>query len=289
MVDDLIKALDTRGVDPIGADGAPRSVHVEHRDVHSEDREDEAKDHSDASPVEDPVGLQSIKPADPSMSPEAEREDPPPVDKRSPLVDGDGNHSRQETSQGPLFDSSVGAQRYTDLSFSDYKEYSGLPANDPRSVAKSVVVEGIVRIVEVEGPIIAKRIYEIYLRSCGIRRLGHELKSTMNKALADAVRQGLLVTENEVTEKGLIFSVVRMNGSPPIKLRNRGPRSFEEIPASELQVVAKYLLQHQGFSSGSDEHLRAILECFDLKRLTTQVGTTLLEFLRKISPMWTNT
>ena len=30
---------------------------------------------------------------------------------------------------------------------------------------------------------------------------------------------------------------------------------------------------------GSDEHLRAILECFDLKRLTTQVGTSLLEFL----------
>jgi hypothetical protein len=30
---------------------------------------------------------------------------------------------------------------------------------------------------------------------------------------------------------------------------------------------------------GSDEHLRAILEYFDLKRLTTQVGTTLLEVL----------
>jgi hypothetical protein len=30
---------------------------------------------------------------------------------------------------------------------------------------------------------------------------------------------------------------------------------------------------------GSDEHLRAILEYFDLKRLTTQVGTTLLEIL----------
>lgn len=30
---------------------------------------------------------------------------------------------------------------------------------------------------------------------------------------------------------------------------------------------------------GSDEHLRAVLECFDLKRLTAQVGTTLLEIL----------
>jgi hypothetical protein len=32
---------------------------------------------------------------------------------------------------------------------------------------------------------------------------------------------------------------------------------------------------------GSDEHLRAILECLDLKRLTTQVGMTLLEVLHR--------
>jgi hypothetical protein len=30
---------------------------------------------------------------------------------------------------------------------------------------------------------------------------------------------------------------------------------------------------------GSDEHLRAILELFDLKRLTAQVGTRLLQIL----------
>jgi hypothetical protein len=34
----------------------------------------------------------------------------------------------------------------------------------------------------------------------------------------------------------------------------------------------------------SDEHLRAILEFFDLRRLTTQVGTTLLEILEKQLP-----
>lgn len=33
---------------------------------------------------------------------------------------------------------------------------------------------------------------------------------------------------------------------------------------------------------GSDEHLRATLEFFDLKRLTTQVGTRLLEILKSL-------
>lgn len=38
--------------------------------------------------------------------------------------------------------------------------------------------------------------------------------------------------------------------------------------------------QH-GFKSGSDDHLRAILDNYDLKRLTTQVGQSLLEILER--------
>ncbi len=128
---------------------------------------------------------------------------------------------------------------------------------------------------------VAKRAYDIYLRGCGIKRMGHELKSTMNGALADGIHQQRLVSESEGPERDLLFSVVRMNGSPPIKLRTRGPRSFQEIPPSELQVVARHLVQRHGFSSGSDEHLRAVLEYFDLKRLTTQVGASLLEILER--------
>jgi hypothetical protein len=46
-----------------------------------------------------------------------------------------------------------------------------------------------------------------------------------------------------------------------------------------LRAVARYLSEGRQLRSGSNEHLRAILECFDLKRLTAQVGTTLLEIL----------
>jgi hypothetical protein len=106
----------------------------------------------------------------------------------------------------------------------------------------------------------------------------------MNKALAHAIRQGRLVSENEATERGLLFSVVRVNGSPPIRLRTRGPRSFEEIPPSEMNALARYLAERDGLSFGGEEHLRAILEWFDLKRLTTQVGTTLRDVLDRRFP-----
>ena len=276
MVGDLLKTLAELGIEPIGAEGAPRSVHTEHRVVTSVA---EPVNQGGLMPVEVPESAQaspsSVWPA-PSNS---AREDVPPAEAPPHPSTDDGNLLGREQVLVPSARSRDGS-----LSFSEYSEYSGSPGNDPRSVNMIVVSEGIVRIVEVEGPVVAKRVYDTYLRGCGIRRMGHELKSTMNKALAHAIRQGRLVSENEADKGGLLFSVVRVNGSPPIRLRSRGPRSFEEIPPSELQVVAMYLAERDGLSSGSDEHLHVVLECFDLKRLTTQVGTTLLAILERRFP-----
>ncbi len=41
---------------------------------------------------------------------------------------------------------------------------------------------------------VAKRAYNIYLRGFGIRRMGRELKSIMNKALTHAIQQGQVVS-----------------------------------------------------------------------------------------------
>jgi len=278
MMDDLVKTLAERGIEPIGAEGAPRSVHTEHRVVPFVNQPEVGQDAV--------VRVGIVESAQPSTfeGPPArtiqQAEAWPPVEARLHPSTGDGDLF---LGRAQVIVTSVNT-RDANLPFSDYVEYAGPPGHDPRSVNAHTVAEGIIRIVEVEGPVVAKRAYDIYLRGCGIKRMGHELKSTMNKALASAIRDQRLVSENEVTERGLLFSVVRVNGSPPIKLRTRGPRSFEEIPPSELQVVSRYLLERHGFSSGSDEHLRAVLECFDLKRLTTQVGTTLLGVIERSFP-----
>ena len=174
---------------------------------------------------------------------------------------------------------SSGARQSAGGLLSDYVAYSGPNGADPRTVSIGEVADGLCLIIDAEGPMIAKRAYDIYLRGCGIKRLGGELKSTMNKALASIIRQERVVSESEPGNTGLIFSTVRSKGSPPVKLRSRGPRTFEEIPPGELRAVGKHLSETRDMRCGSDEHLRAILEYFDLKRLTTQVGTTLLEIL----------
>jgi hypothetical protein len=56
----------------------------------------------------------------------------------------------------------------------DYISYNDKLGPDLRTVSITVVADHLCRIIEVEGPMIAKRACEIYLRGCGIRRLGAE-------------------------------------------------------------------------------------------------------------------
>lgn len=271
ILDDLIKTLTEHGIEPIGAQGAPRSVHTEHR-VTSVGNV--AKPHGNIMSVNSTEEThESMHPAT-SFQGNSVISDVPPVEARLPPSTNDKELLSGARSQG----SSIGMNNFK-LPFSEYTEYSGPVGNDPRSVNVDIVSEGIIRIIEIEGPVLAKRVYDIYLRGCGIKRMGHELKSSMNKSLAGAIRLGRVVSEDEADKGGLLYSVVRVKGSPLIRLRSRGSRSFEEIPPSELQVLAKYLLREHGCVSGSEEHLRMVLECLDLKRLTVHVGTKFQEML----------
>jgi hypothetical protein len=186
----------------------------------------------------------------------------------------------QPAAELPSVDNRIGlSANYPVLA--DYGVYSGTAGPNPRSTATAVVADGLCRIIEVEGPMLAKRTYDLYLRGCGIRRLGGELRTALNRALAKAIKDGRVISENEPGVTGLIYSTVRLQGTNPVMLRTRGPRSFEEIPPGELRAAANHVFRPDYMRWGSNEHLRAVLEVFDLKRLTTQVETRLLEILER--------
>ena len=152
-----------------------------------------------------------------------------------------------------------------------YTPYSGSDCRDPRRASLDTIAHGLLRIIEVEGPMVVKRAFDIYLRSCGIKRMGRDLKDTMNRGLSRLIRDGSASSEKELKFADSLSSVVRSAGKAPIRLRTRGPRSFVEIPPSEVQAVARRLLEQLGAVIGSEEHRRAVLEIYDLKRLTAQV------------------
>ena len=117
---------------------------------------------------------------------------------------------------------------------------------------------------------LVRRAYNLYLSAIGIPRMGRQLKRALNRALQRAIQQGRIAKEDELGTGGLVNSIVRVMGRPATVLRERGPRTFKEIPPSELELMARRLSHDGAIVSGSDDHSRAVLEAFDRQRLTVQ-------------------
>jgi very-short-patch-repair endonuclease len=145
-----------------------------------------------------------------------------------------------------------------------YVAFDGHAGPDPRTATPEAVAEGLCRIIEVEGPMLAKRAYDVYLRGCGIMWMEREVKKLMNRALGCLVRQGVVVAEDEMKSGGFVKSIVRVKGADLVCIRKRGPRTFEEIPGSEVRVVARLLSEQLDGEFGSTEHVRAVNAFFDL-------------------------
>ena len=94
-----------------------------------------------------------------------------------------------------------------------------------------------------------------------------------------AIDQGFVVKEDELNIGGLLHCIMRPAGTPPIRFRERGSRSIDEIPPSELLVVASITEMTNQFPRASDEHLRAILDFYGLSRLTNNARTTIEKYL----------
>ena len=83
-----------------------------------------------------------------------------------------------------------------------YISFEGESGPDPRHANPARVAEVLRRIIDVEGPMLAKRSYDIYLRGCGIHRMGGPLKRAMNRALQHAIRKGHIAMEDESGKGG---------------------------------------------------------------------------------------
>jgi very-short-patch-repair endonuclease/ribosomal protein L30/L7E len=153
--------------------------------------------------------------------------------------------------------------------FANYAHYTEPACGDPRTSNEATVSECLLGVIKIENPIQVKRAFDIYLRSCGIKRMGHELKDDLLKSLDFLKKSGLIHSHNYSAEDDALNEVVWIAGSPPEVLRNRGDRTLEEIPLGELYAITQKVASVEGVTIGSEEHLRATLEALNLKRLTT--------------------
>lgn len=147
-----------------------------------------------------------------------------------------------------------------------YVEWTPVQLPDPRTAPLDQVLRGLVSIVEVEGPMIASRACQLYAKAAGIHRVGSELKRVFNRALARAEREGLLECERLSEHEVLRSAVIRVVGSPAVRVRTTGPRAFAEIPASEIAYFMTTVTSQRQWID-DDDLFRVVLDHYGFQRM----------------------
>ena len=149
------------------------------------------------------------------------------------------------------------------------------PFPDPRETTSVLVSQGLQEIIEVEGPIKVSRLYSLYVVAAGRSRVTRSLREQLNRELARLIRNNHIVHDNEIGAPGYLESVVRLPNTPQTLLRQRGPRTLEEIPRREIAAHAAEVRRARGVRG--DHVKRVVLTELGLKRMTEAVERYLEE------------
>src|SRR4051812_48710066 len=179
------------------------------------------------------------------------------------LVLRDGRIAREVV--GELPDAPAAAPRAASLAIElePYRAWEPRPVPDPRSGGRDALMPVVMEIVEAEGPVLAGRAFGLYTRAAGGKKLTSAAKAPLTGAawrlkIQDRLlidREGATTIENE--------DVLRAADAPPVRVRELGPRTLEEVPLDEVAELMRRLRD-----GGARDVKRAVLDTYGLVRLT---------------------
>lgn len=136
------------------------------------------------------------------------------------------------------------------------------------------VVANVVRIIEVEGPVLGHRVHQAYREAYGGHRVGREIARQLNQALSLAQRRSLIVSSNPLNEAGVKPRTFRIPSQPEVHPRQLGPRTLDMVPPAGLaHHLAEFCAEDEILAE--DELFRVVLDVLGLKRLTDNARAVL--------------
>lgn len=114
-----------------------------------------------------------------------------------------------------------------------YNEFSGtfLPVAE---TAFESVIDNVVCIVEVEGPILGYRLHDAYREASGDWD-DRECSRILNRAITRAEASGWIVSDNPLGAEGVKPRTFRLATQPVVIARELGPRSLAQVPPAERE------------------------------------------------------
>jgi very-short-patch-repair endonuclease len=161
----------------------------------------------------------------------------------------------------------------------ELKPYNSFSGSLPQGMElpQRSLIEGVIYIVEAEGPILGQRIHEVFRTAAGIQRMSGDRAGILDRAIAKAVATGQLIAANPLNDRGGHGpKTFRLPNQAVTSLRKAGPRALDQIPPSELAELMRKIRQ-EGFEG--EDLIRATLVVLDQKRLTSGVKARLTQIL----------
>ena len=156
-----------------------------------------------------------------------------------------------------------------------FEDWTPRPVADPRRASPAQFMDGMSEILQVLAPIQALDLFQTYAKAGGLMKITASVRSRFERVILQAAKDGIVEIEREndsevEDDKDPRCWIVRLKEQDRVKMRTLGPRSFAEVPLSELAAFVLELRCADEFM-GKEEIARAILTQYGLQKLTALV------------------
>jgi hypothetical protein len=152
-----------------------------------------------------------------------------------------------------------------DVALGPYAAWEPKPVPDPRAAGRGVIDPILAEIVAAEGPVLASRAYGMYNRAAGGRKLTTIARAPLSGAAYRLRMAGRIEIVPADETPGQDEEILRVAGSPPVRVRELGPRALDEVPLDEIAELMDRLA-----TAGADDLKRAVLDAYGLVRMTAK-------------------
>lgn len=159
-----------------------------------------------------------------------------------------------------------GAPTPARMALEPYRAWDGDPPLDSRSAPRPRIMEALLEMVEVEGPILTNRLYAIYNKAAGGKKLTSVARAPLSNSVYHLAREGKLALQRADEIPWQNDDQVHIPDTPPVVVRELGPRELIEVPLDEIAELMRRLK-----NAGHDGDLkRAVLDTYGLIRMTAR-------------------
>jgi hypothetical protein len=151
------------------------------------------------------------------------------------------------------------------VALAPYSAWEPRPVPDPRAAGRGVIDPVLAEIVAAEGPVLASRAYALYNRASGGRKLTTIVRAPLSSAAYRLRMAGRIEIDRDEDGPDRGDDVLRPAGSPPVRVRELGPRTLDEVPLDEVAELMDRLA-----TGGAADLKRAVLDAYGLVRLTAK-------------------